>query len=255
MVAVRHEWKAIKQPEQVSSIDRVFGSSKSPVRNELELVERVIAFANGKTNDEPVRRGYAFNVAVRSGWSPRLDPHGEVDEADWNKNVGKFIDTQEVKTLVERDRAAARKVLEAAATDTDKLIEWINAWRATVGSSVGIVRKPTLHFEGRNGLRVTWQLEVEEMSAQSDIRSALAYSAILLVADYQKCRSNLGYCRLPGCGRLFTVERGKPGKPRRDYCSDKHMYEAHAMNATERSRRARAKKKVEAAKRRRRRLS
>lgn len=251
MVAQTAEWKPVEKPRaQTSEFDYIFGATKTAVADDLDLIARVSAFANGTTDIAPALATAAAGLLLGKREYPLED------DDEWDRKVSALAEGPEARLVIERNRQKVRQVLEAAATDLDQLLEWVNDFRTRRSGRMGMVRRPVISVDKRGRLQVGWSLDIDtDLGAPDSFSSALNYVAVLLLSDHQGCRRDLGYCRLPGCGKFFVVERGKPGKPRRDYCCDKHMLEAHAQNATERSRRARAKKKAAAAQSRRRRPS
>jgi hypothetical protein len=254
LVTHRAGWKKIPEQKAIPvKLDTIFGRAKAPVTDELELVARAIDFANGKTDITPALRSAAFQALLDRGVYPKHGENDDYEDAEYEHKIEALLSDPEVIASVEKDRENTRRVLEAAATDPAQLVDWINNYRAKTGDDLGVIRRPTLWVDDRGQLQVGWRLDIDSMS--SPIRSALSYIAVLLLSDHRGCRSNLGLCRLPGCGRFFKVTRGKPGRPRTDYCTDAHMEQAHALGAAERQKRLRERKKAAAKKPRRRRPS
>ena len=75
-----------------------------------------------------------------------------------------------------------------------------------------------------------------------DLWSALAYVLQLLLRPETTYGDNLCRCNLNSCGIFFTMER-KSGRPRRLYCTAKHLHEAHSIDARDRVRRYRERQK------------
>ncbi len=249
-----YRWPPGDVEETPTAMDRAFGRSKRPVRDDVDFVFRVMEFANGETDTRPLAASTRFHVALASGWTPPLiEEGGDVDEDKAEEQVAALVSDRDVDFLISEQRDNATKVLRAAAASPEKLIDWLNKWRAKHGSVIGIIRRPSVTVDGRGRLKIVWHLDIDGWSRGADISKALAYATALLLGDQDGCRSNLGFCRLPECGKFFEVERGKPGKPRRDYCSTAHMKTAHERDSARRHRESRERKKAEAAKGRRRR--
>jgi len=244
--------KAGRRPGEIrespTAIDKAFGKSERPVYDDADLIQRVIEFANGETDRRPAADSYRFALAMDLDLFPDVEDGRIINEAKYNALVAKLVPEEEVNSLLARDKLNAVRVLRAAATDHKQLIEWINSWRARYGDSIGMGRRPKIGATARSSLQITWPLELDSSAPGGDVPNALAYVAALMLSDLNNCRTNLGYCRLPECGRFFVVERGKPGKPRRDYCSTAHMKAAHERNSARRHQVSRERKKAEAAK-------
>jgi len=248
------EWPSDKFEHPFSVFDSIFGFTRRPVFDDIDLLLRIIDFANDDVGLDIVEDKYREAIAFERDEFPNLGKDGEPDFEAFHKRIRRFIDPAEVNALIARDRKNAANVLHAAATTPQKLGEWLRIWRTKNESGeIGIVRRPSLGLGSKGEVQINWRLEADEFSKGALISHSLAYAAALLLTDHQGCRSNLGYCRLAGCGRFFEVERGKPGKPRRDYCSTAHMKAAHERDSARRHRDSRDRKKAEAGKKRRRR--
>ena len=105
------------------------------------------------------------------------------------------------------------------------LVDWINDHRQSYGDQLGVVRRPSFGLDGRGRLKVSWSISIDTRA--DGISATFAYLAALLLSDHGQCRSDLGFCRLPECGRFFVVERGKPGKPRRNFCDQPTEGKSH----------------------------
>lgn len=130
---------------------------------------------------------------------------------------------------VDRERALAIEMLEAAVAGHDVLAGWIGS-----SPQVALLQKiyltPTLFFEpGRE--RMYWR-PVGPPVATPWI---LLAGAMLLTTR----EPEVGRCRLQTCQRFFVIERGKVGKPQTKYCSEDHRLAQHALGATDRKRRSR----------------
>jgi len=253
VVTTEIDWPPDDAEPTPTAMDRAFGRSQRPVRNDSDFVFRVMEFANGETDTRPMATVTRQMLGMASGWKPPCLPNGEIDEDLAEDQLSELVDQSDVEFLISGLRDNTKKVLHAAATNPDRLLEWLNKWRARHGSAIGIVRRPEMAVDGRGRLKILWQLDIDNWSPGADFNKALAYVAALLLGDQDGCRSNLGFCHLPECGKYFVVERGRPGKPRRDYCSTKHMKTAHERDSARRHRESRERKKAEAAMGRRRR--
>jgi hypothetical protein len=69
----------------------------------------------------------------------------------------------------------------------------------------------------------------------------LAYVAMLLADPERPFGSKVCRCKLDTCRRFFFERKPPSGKPRRLYCCDEHMVEAHGLGSSKRSRNARSK--------------
>lgn len=82
----------------------------------------------------------------------------------------------------------------------------------------------------------------------SGIFEALRYAMHLLSSKDQPYRRDLCICRLETCGKFFLARRSeRAGRPRRDYCCNEHMQEAHALGSAMRVRNSRARRKAKVA--------
>jgi hypothetical protein len=75
-----------------------------------------------------------------------------------------------------------------------------------------------------------------------DLRASLAYVLRVLLDEARPYGRQLCFCRLPECDKFFREQPPKrgTGRPRRNYCCDKHMQLAHDQGAASRLREWRA---------------
>lgn len=242
-------WRATDESSVMDQIDRVLGRSRRPVRDDSDLVARVIDFANGDTDTRPVAYRHRVEFAQNAGRFPNLNERGEQDLDAYDELIGTLIKQEDVDALVAKDRASASSMLQAAANDPQQLVEALGQWQFLHGHLIGVSRRCAMSTNQRGEFEIFWKIEVDPSSGDW-INNVLAYVSALFLTDQDGCRTNLGYCRLPECGKYFEVERGKPGKPRRDYCSAAHMKAAHERDSARRHRNARDRRKAEAKKKR-----
>jgi hypothetical protein len=74
------------------------------------------------------------------------------------------------------------------------------------------------------------------------LRAALSFALLLLIDQSRSYAARICQCKLRTCGNFFFVKRAETGRPRRRYCNDDHMSEAHDLGAAERVKRRRAER-------------
>lgn len=87
---------------------------------------------------------------------------------------------------------------------------------------------------GKRSLRVVhWYLP-------DDLMAVLSYVVLLLLDADKGYGADLCQCELSRCGVFFLAIRGETGRPRRKYCTQEHLEEAHEADAAQRVRDSRA---------------
>lgn len=114
----------------------------------------------------------------------------------------------------------------------------LGPWWADFTAQHGVVSLPICVFGDDGTMRLEHRIVVR------DLLAGIGYGMCLLLAQDRPHGAELCRCRLESCGRFF-FEKKRPGagRPRREYCSDEHLVEAHRQQVLQRVRRHRAKQK------------
>lgn len=186
--------------------------------SEREYCERLVAFANeGRL---PTDTWFEFLGGAHSTDDravTRRAPSGQITEG-----TTKLVRDQLAQLVLHRETAG--KVL--------------GPWWAERAGLEGLVSLPVCVFDEQG------QLTLEHRIIARNVLAALAYAMCLLLDNRRPHASTLWRCRLESCRRFFFEQRREgAGRPRREYCSEEHLEEAHRQQVLERVRRHRAKQK------------
>jgi len=201
-----------------------------------DIVNAVIAFANGDVSLDPeivaetlfATGEYATTFAVRS------------DQDEWIA-ISKDEALVKAKHTIEFERKLAIEMLADAAQGTAQLSRCLTEW-VNQGRKSNITMRPRLSIN-KDRVKLSWVFQ-----GPSTPRGWIYFAASVIASESPGNDTNIARCQLATCGRFFAVQRKGVGKPATRYCKVEHMREQHRLNSTERTRRARARKKTQATK-------
>lgn len=198
-----------------------------PSLAERELLDFVLGFANEGLLDGPLLRAPGVRVIAPLGAGP-----------EWKPTPADVAPSE----FLEHLRIQLRQDLTAVIVQT---VSPHGLARLKKAAS-RMVATPHFTIERRlqRSLRVNWQY------TPTSLESLLGYTVLLLLDDQRGFGVDLKRCSLTECGLFFfSSDRTKEtGKPRERFCSNDHMFEAHRRTSASRTRKYRARKAREEAK-------
>ena len=200
------------------------------------VVDGVIAFANGDVRPNPERHLYAVATAD-DGTELFFGNHPGTRNATL---VPRKEALAQFSRHVEDDRSRAIEVLDIAA----KGLTSLSAFLRTIGDieeAVDLAMNLTMTFDKSGRAVMGWRI-----SGPSMCRGWAMVAALLVTESAHGDLTEVGRCQLDSCQRFFRIKRDGPGKPSRKYCPyfgddplESHMEKAHALASTARSQKKR----------------
>jgi hypothetical protein len=230
-------------------VERFLGAPPDSIRDDSDLVRQVMALANREA-DLGSLRSYYRSVMRTEALSSTPRPIGgrkraETDDikqmVDPKPSASSITNTQP-DHFVQRDIQFARDLLACACLGRTELEAFLRGQARSAELTSVVISRTRVIFSANGGATIERVPDIEPLVFYG-CAAVLTHAAIVLLSNDAACRTNLGRCRLAECGRFFTIERGKTGRPRTDYCSQDHMLRAHASAAAERQRRSQANRR------------
>ena len=204
------------------TIQDIYGTARAEdLTDERALIEYVLRFANGEEDTD--RRQWSLETQ-RKRHEQHLQLTTRVADA-LARTSGELVPER-----IEAARIRLRDVLVSIHEDRQQALGDSSATllRGVWGLPV-LRREPTVH------LSTAWVC--------TDINAFNALVSVLLLDAERPFGRDLCRCRLEGCGRFFILQKkSTPGVPRRLYCSEEHMTEAHQRGANARTAKSRARR-------------
>ena len=197
------------------------GHSAGRVLSEIEFLDQALLFAN---------TGSAKSLSVLLGQSN--PPASMVSDVETQSSFARA--TPEDQSAKHRKRF--RHFLDAVAEKN--FHTELRAFMAVNAGEVVLIPQ-----YGRRDEHLVTEYRV----VPRNLPSALAYVLLLLFDDDRPHGARLCKCQLVGCGAFFFEKRpdSGTGRPRRNYCREDHMKEAHDLSAARRVAKSRAVRAVQ----------
>jgi hypothetical protein len=230
-------------PPKATSEDIPFalGGWFDQVGTTQDIVNAVIDFANVVVSPDPEIFVSVYFDAVNDD---EKNFALQDEDGEWT-SISRSEALLRTKQVIDFERTLAIEMLANAAQGTAQLSRCLTLW-VNQGRKSNITMRPRLSFNN-DRVKLSWVFQGPNTPS-----GWIYFAASVIASESPGNETNIARCQLSTCGRFFAVQRKGVGKPATRYCRVEHMREQHRLNSTERTRRARAKKKTEATKGRRR---
>jgi len=238
-------------PARTIALFHAFGAIVPDEITPDAVVDTVISFANRDVSPDPL--GYIHVEDHDDG-----SVHYFVEDMELGEfrlmEVDENQATEDGRITIEKERVLAIEMLSDAAAGTFTLSARIAAMGNGIGrwnpSGITDVRlRPVFNVGSlKSGSRpLSWKMEGPKTA-----RGWIIFAALLIADSACGDKTDIGRCKWSECGKFFRVKIEGRGQPTRDYCpKTNHREKTRLGTSTERVRKLRAKRKLEAAAKRR----
>jgi hypothetical protein len=249
------------------------GLEKDEIASPGEIVDAVVAFANGAVRPHWLTR--AWNEFVPDDKAPatgsrrpsgrtayyerspeELANHAARKTASSTQEAedlmvegaqlyAKGLDRVEIdastaqsraEAVIDGEVAYARSMLAAAYKGRRALMSFIaDGMRSHIPARIELVAK---HVNGRP--KSAWSVSAPGPDSTSWVQLAAWLLAGGLEDSPVGNDTGIGYCHLESCSKFFVINRNAGHRPRTKYCKPKHRTDYHELHAAERKRKSRA---------------
>jgi hypothetical protein len=204
------------------------GTQTDHVDSESQVVDAVIAFANGdirpgwfhRTNEDDDGVFWVYTDGDHDG--PKQEP------------VSEGAARQVAEHVIDTERKFAFRILNAAAEGAQPLVRRLRAAHR-LGIRTKILLQPTIKFRS-NTAKILWVIT----GPTHDSKGWALFAGGVLAGNPHGDQTDIGRCQLKSCGRFFRIDWQAGHRPRTKYCRPEHRHEQEAFSAAERKRRSRA---------------
>ena len=211
--------------------------------DDLTLLIRAFEHANGNSvfNAETLQALVSLHVASTD---TDCDQYSTKHLFAWGEDaepatVSRNRALELLRAKIENERLMSKVMLFTALGRMPQTLEDFLLFNFDIRQKSHVVRDPVLVRLPSGRYKTSFILR----GAPSVNHWWIHLAAVLLVDEHGLVR-RIGHCRLASCDQFFLIISAGRGKPRKDYCCNEHMMAAHKANSTERSRRARERKRL-----------